>query len=82
MGFTCLPGDGRCGKGRWEEKCLAAPRSFWEKREHMSGLDFVLGTKERECETGKNGQSPDPSKNQDKDRDAPLGFAARTFLMT
>ena len=48
----------------------------------MSGRDFVLGTKERECETGRNGQSPDPSKKQDEDRDAPLGFAARTFLMT
>ena len=33
-----------------------------KKREQMSGLDFVLGTKERERETGKNRQSPDPSK--------------------
>lgn len=54
-GFHLSPWRQDMWEGQVKEKHLAAPRSFREKREQMSGLDFVLGTKERESETGKNG---------------------------
>lgn len=83
MGFHLSPCRQEMWEGQVKEKHLAALRSFRKKkkkkREQMSGLDFVLGTKERERETGKNCQSPDPSKrHQDEDRDVSLGFGSQS----